>query len=50
MPITYEVLDGSYFIHAEVSNALTAEEFIEYEVAHAMDDRIKPPVKELFEI
>jgi hypothetical protein len=50
MPITYEVHKGGHFIHAVASGVLTGDEFVEYEVAHATDERIKPPVSELLEI
>jgi len=50
MPISYRVLDEGHFIHAVAKTPLTKEEFIEYEIAHAIDERIKPPVSELFEI
>jgi len=50
MPITYEVLGGGHFIHAIVESPLTPQEFVDYEVAHAIDARIKTPVSELLEI
>lgn len=50
MPITYGVYMEGRFIHAIAKSPLTAQEFIDYEVAHAMDERIKPPVSELLEI
>ena len=50
MPITYEVHKDGHFIHAVASRVLTGDEFVEYEVAHAIDERIKPPVSELLEV
>jgi len=50
MPITYKVLADGHFIHAIAKPPLTAQEFIDYEVEHALDSRIKLPVSELFEI
>lgn len=50
MPITYTVHDGGHFIHARAHGTVSPDEFIEYEVKHAIDERIKPPVSELLEI
>ena len=50
MPITYNVYAKGHFIHAVAEAPLTPQEFIDYEVAHAIDGRIKTPVSELFEI
>jgi len=50
MPIRYEVHKDGHMIHAVAEAPLTPEEFIEFEIAHAIDDRIKAPVSELFEI
>lgn len=50
MPIEYTVSPDGNFIHAVASDPLTGEEFVEYEVAHAIDERIKPPVSELIEV
>jgi hypothetical protein len=50
MPISYSVHHGGHFIHAIAESPLTRQEFVDYEVAHAIDRRIKPPVSELFEI
>lgn len=50
MPITYSVHANGHFIHAIAESPLTAKEFVDYEVAHAIDKRIKTPVSELFEI
>ena len=50
MPITYSVSYDGHFIHAVASDVVTAEEFVQYVVAHSIDERIKPPVSELLEI
>ena len=50
MPISYSVHHGGHFIHAIAEIPVTRQEFVDYEVAHAIDGRIKPPVSELFEI
>lgn len=50
MPITYDVLNDGHYIHAVATPPVTSEEFVEYEIAHAIDDRIKSPVSELFEV
>lgn len=50
MPIEYSVLGGGHLIHAIAKSPVTADEFVEYEVAHAIDERINPPVSELLEI
>lgn len=50
MPITYSVHQDGHFIHAIAESPLLPEEFVDYEVAHAIDGRIKAPVSELFEI
>ena len=50
MPIKYSVSHDGHFIHVVASGLVTSQEFVEYEVAHAMDERIKPPVSELLEI
>lgn len=50
MPITYHVHDNGHFIHAVAKGVITSEEFVEYEIAHIDDSRVKPPVVELFEI
>lgn len=50
MPITYSVHAGGHFIHAIAEHPLTAKEFIDYELSHAIHERMKPPVSELFEI
>jgi len=50
MPITYTVHHGGHFIHAVASGTVTGEEFVAFEVAHAIDERVIAPVAELFEI
>ena len=50
MPIEYTVSDDGHFIHAVASGSVTGEEFVEYELAHGFDKRIRPPAAELFEI
>jgi hypothetical protein len=50
MPIKYSVSHDGHFIHAVASGLVTGQEFVEYEVAHAIDARIKPPVSELLEV
>jgi hypothetical protein len=50
MPIKYTVSHGGHFVHAVATDPVTREEFVEYEVTHAIDERIKTPVFELLEI
>jgi hypothetical protein len=50
MPIEYEVLRDGHFIHAIARGAVAGDEFVQFEIDHAIDERIKPPVSELFEI
>lgn len=50
MPISYSVFDEGHSIHAVAESPLTAQEFVDYEVAHAVDERVQPPVSELFEL
>lgn len=50
MPIEYKVSDDGHFLHAIAAGVLTPEEFIDYEVEHGSDKRLKPPVNELLEI
>ena len=50
MPIEYLVSRGGHFVHAVATHPVTRQEFIEYEVAHAIDKNIKTPVSELLEI
>ena len=50
MPITYSVSNDGHFIHAKTSGNVTGLEFVEYEVAHAIDKRLKAPIAELMEI
>jgi len=50
MPIKYEVLDDGRFILAKAYGIVTDADFIEYEVAHTSNSRIRPPTDELLEI
>ncbi|MDY6862765.1 MAG: hypothetical protein SV062_07220 [Thermodesulfobacteriota bacterium] len=50
MPIKYNVSPDGHFIHAIANGIITPKEFIEFEVAHGSDKRLKPPVNELLEI
>ncbi len=50
MPIEYTVSDDGHFLHVVASGSVTGQEFVEFEIAHASDKRIKSPVAELFEI
>lgn len=50
MPIEYTISESGSFIHAVASGDVQREELVEYEIAHASDDRIKPPLSELLEI
>lgn len=47
MPISYEVCNDGHAIITIADGILTADEFIEYEVAHAIDESIRSPVAEL---
>jgi hypothetical protein len=48
MPIAYQVCNDGHVITAMADGAVTSQEFIEFEIAHAIDDRVRPPVVELF--
>jgi len=50
MPIKYDVYNNGKLIYAVASGSVTDEEYIEFEIKHAIDDRIKPPVSELLKI
>ena len=50
MPIAYTIYPGGHFIHAIATRPVTPKEFIEYEVVHAIDSRVRPPVSELLTI
>jgi len=50
MPILYDIYNNGHFIHAVASGIVTADEVVAYEIAHAIDERIKHPVYELLEI
>jgi len=47
MSITYDVSKEGHVILATAAGRVTSEEFVEYEVAHAVDSRVRPPVAEL---
>lgn len=47
MPITYDVHNHGHTVLAIASGVVTGEEFVEYEIAHAVDARIKSPLSEL---
>ncbi len=47
MPISYKVIDDGHGIIAHAEGTVSAKEFIDYEVAHATDNRIRTPVSEL---
>ena len=50
MPISYSVYGNGHYIHAVARGVITRDEFIEYEVSHAIDKRIAMPVSELLEV
>ena len=50
MPIKYEIQDDGRFIIASAHGIVTDRDFVEYEVAHAGDARVKSPADELLEI
>ena len=50
MPIKYVVSEDGHFVHAVAEGLVTDEEFIDYEMTHATDPRVKPPFRELLEI
>lgn len=50
MPIIYSIHASGHLIHAIAQSPLSAREFIDYEIFHGIDERIKLPVSELFEI
>lgn len=50
MPIKYDISADGHFIHAIADGVITPKEFVEFEVAHGSDKRLKPPVDELLEI
>lgn len=50
MPIKYSVSKDGHFIHAVAEGVVTNEEFIDYELAHAIDPRLETPCCELLEI
>jgi hypothetical protein len=50
MPIEYEVQEDGRFVSAKAFGTVTDHDLLEYEVAHASDERIKAPADELLEI
>lgn len=50
MPINYNILQDGHFIHAKTDGNVSSQEFVDFEVAHAIDKQLKPPIAELFEI
>jgi hypothetical protein len=50
MPIEYVVSPDGHFIHAIAKVPVTNQEFVDYEVAHTVDERVRQPVSELLEI
>ena len=47
MPIKYDVSNDGHVIKATAEGIVTTEDFIEFEVAHATDGRVRSPVAEL---
>ena len=50
MPINYNILNDGHFIHAKTNGNVSSLEFVDYEITHAIDKRLKTPIAELFEI
>jgi hypothetical protein len=50
MPIEYSIFRGGHFVHATATYPVTSQEFIEYEMSHAIHKEIKSPFSELLEI
>jgi hypothetical protein len=50
MPVGYSVSGDGHFIDAVASGLVTSQEYIEYELAHAVDKRVKAPLAELLVI
>jgi len=50
MPITYDIFNDGHYIHAVATRPVTSEEFVEYELNHAIDERVKAPVSEMLEV
>lgn len=50
MAIEYTISKDGHKIHAIASEPVTSEQFIEYEVSHAINKQATPPIAELFEI
>lgn len=50
MPITYQIKNNGHLIHSIAEGIVTSDDFINYEIEHATDEKLKSPVNELFEI
>ncbi len=50
MPIFYRVENDGHFIKSFAIPPVSKEEFVDYELAHAIDKSIKPPACELLSI
>ena len=50
MPISYNVLNDGHFIYAKTSGNVTGQEFVDYEISHAIDKRLRAPISELIEL
>ena len=50
MPIAYTISIDGHFIHAKTTGKVSSQEFINYEISHATDKRLKAPISELFEV
>lgn len=50
MPINYTILNDGHFIYSKTNGNVSSQEFVDFEVAHAIDKRLKPPVAELLEV
>jgi hypothetical protein len=50
MPIVYEIHDKGRFIYAKAFGTVTDQDLLEYEMAHASDERIKGPADEVLDI
>lgn len=50
MPISYSVLREGHFIHSIAEDKVSFDEFLQFEINHTIDERVKTPAYELFEI
>ena len=50
MPIEYSISNDGHVIHAIAKDPVTPEDFVNFELTHAIDKRLKPPISELLEI